>query len=247
MSAASVGGVRVPTRSSACAPNSTSPAPTRSWPASMIGIWTAKRCGSERSSASMRATTSCVHAASPASRAGPRPMLRGERDDLDRHRARGRQLVDRRGERGGDRTVTHDDDLVGRPGLLLDAGRERRGEVIRPVTGPHRQQQRQLLGHRRRPSSPTDSNHPRHARRHADGRGPVMHPRRRTGTGSGGGAVRTGIAIHAPAAVTRPATAPGGPAPADRHGRRVGPRARARPAARGRSTATSRRASRPPT
>ena len=74
-----------------------------------------------------------------------------QRDDLDRHRARGRQLVDRRGERGGDRTVTHDDDLVGRPGLLLDARRERRGEVVGPVTGPHRQQQRQLFGHRPTP------------------------------------------------------------------------------------------------
>ena len=54
---------------------------------------------------------------------GPEADVARRADDVDRNRARGGQLVDRRGERGGDRTVTHDDDLVGRPGLLLDARR----------------------------------------------------------------------------------------------------------------------------
>ena len=72
-----------------------------------------------------------VHAGDDVVRARGQPDVEGgaeadvarELDDLDRHRARRRELVDRRGERGGDRAVTHDDDLVGRPRLLLDAGR----------------------------------------------------------------------------------------------------------------------------
>ena len=42
----------------------------------MSGICTSNRCGIAMSSASIRATTSYLLAASPASRAGPRPRLR---------------------------------------------------------------------------------------------------------------------------------------------------------------------------
>ena len=131
MSSGSVGGIRRPTTSSAPAPNSSSPDPTMSAPASMIGICTANRCGRLMSSASIRATTSCRQAASPASSAGPEADVAVELQHVDGDGAGRGQLRDAVGEHRVDRAVPDDHDVVRSAGLVEHGRAERLGEVAR--------------------------------------------------------------------------------------------------------------------